>query len=274
MTIPPQDFQAALDALPTLLDGETVLELEAGTYPAVDVSRFVSTARGRLTIRGAGIGQTVVAGTLLHEARGQAWTAGVLVRGPVAVALADLTVDVVAGHGVWAHSLARLRLEDVAVTGSLDKGLAIWDGAALELAGAVSAGGFVSRGVQIGFGSRATFGATGSLTVTGSGSAWGIHVVDSSHFVVHGQSAAGIVVAVHNCQVAYQCGLNAIFTHQGPSGRVRAEHTGTGQDAIQCTDCSSWSTNQPLTVIHYGSSYANVNSQSYWEAVGGKSVIP
>ncbi len=267
MNVTPADFQSTLDALPTVIDTEVVLDLDAGTYPAADLSRFLTTGRGRIVLSGY---DAVLDGSVSDTVRGQTWDAAVLVKG-CAVALVGVTVSApTGGHGVWAHSGARLTLTDVLVQGG-DKGLAVWDGSSLELTGTVDVTGFASRGIQIGFGSRAGAGGVFDLAVIGPGktsTAYGIHMVDTSHFVMHAQGPTGCSVSVDTCGVGIQCGLNAIWTHQGPSGITVLEDCATG---VMATDCSSWSTNRPLTYRRI-TSQKTINSMSYYEAVGGVNV--
>lgn len=129
------------------------------------------------------------------------------------------------------------------------------------LRGQVTVRNFASLGVQVGRFSHLQW-ENCTLTIEGAGVGYGMHVF--GHSLVD-LSYGGGAVTVRNCGVGVQLGLAGMFQiWHGDPASTTIEDCGSG---VQCTDHSSWSTSQPLTMRRVGRPF-DLNSISYAEASG------
>lgn len=176
---------------------------------------------------------------------GAATLGPVEVSGPVQVTLEHL--DIVGGvNGLWLHEHATVRWLD------------------LEIRGWSSCGIRCERGAWCGFAGPGLLDITGP----GKGLGWaGIHLVNNGRLTTFNADADTHLV-VRQAKYGFQMGFNSAFTHQGVNGTTVIEDCTTG---VHVTDCSTWSTNRPLTYRRCPTQRVN-NSYSWYEAVGGVTV--
>jgi hypothetical protein len=162
----------------------------------------------------------------------------VLVDGPVVVGLRDLTMTrLVASRGAWLQMAGAIRVEG-------------WTGSSAFLPGFPS--GVLCYGdVQI------DWVADGSFSVIGAGSGWGLHLVGNSRWLNFDHA---VTVLADGCAIGHQLGFHGVFTNQGPGSSTTLEDCALG---VQATDCSSWSTNRPLTYRRCPAQH-DANSMSWY----------
>lgn len=171
---------------------------------------------------------------------GPATVGVVYTDGPIRVTLRDLTMKAIRAHRLT------------------------WIG----MAGTNLVQGFTDIGVQLYGGAKMEWLESGSLTIVGPGktsTAWGLHVVDHASVMDFDHAVA---LTVKLCGIGHQLGFQSALTIQGAGSSTVLEDCNL---AIQATDCSSWSTNKPLTYRRV-TSQRDINSVSYYEAVGGVTV--
>jgi hypothetical protein len=201
---------------------------------------------------GAGVGATTIQ---LSGASGdldlRGYQGNVTVIGPATVGT------------VYTDGPIRVTLRDLTMTALRARRLT-W----ISLAGTTLVQGFTDIGIQLYGGVKLEWLESGSLTVVGPGkatNAWGIHVVDHASLMDFDHAVA---LTVKQCGLGHQLGFQAALSMQGAGSTTVLEDCTRG---IQATDCSSWSTNKPLTYRRV-TTQKDINSMSYWEAVGGVTV--
>lgn len=150
----------------------------------------------------------------------------------------------------------------VAFTDCTFKSLSVVHGAVVDLAGTTNiTGGTGNDGLAVLFNGHVNL--MGPLSV--SGSVWGIHIGYHSRVVCFTPNCN---VTVSGASIGCQLGLSGVWQHRGPGSTINLSGSSVG---VQCTDQSSWSTDQ--TVIISGFKYAfDLNSISYLETTGPRSI--
>lgn len=261
----------ALSVLPTVLAAEYTIHLADDTYAeAIDLRGFVGADAGALTLTGNTTtpANVTFTGTATDDDGG---TCVALVAGPLRVELEGVRVNATATSGVRARDGARLTLDRCTVTGTLNHGVHALNGAVVDLLGAVTVSGFSEFGLDALHGSAFTTSGAATLTLTGATSAaWGVHLFAHSRFITY---TASVAITISTVKYGFQVGLNSLFQHRGSSGSISVTNASTPASSagVQCTDLSSWSTDQAITFDHLNRSW-ELNSISYAESTGSRTL--
>jgi len=266
----------ALTRLPDLIEQEYLIEVADGTYAnSIDISRFASTGSGKIRITGdtstpANVSFT---GTTAKTVRGLSYDITVFVKGPVVVELEGIRVNATADAGVMGIDYATVIIDRCTVTGTLVEGVAVWNHSRLELHGNISITGVEYFCIDLTSMSSGVYLTAGTLTLTGANTTTseGFHISAKSEFGVFSANASGLNITISSVIRGFQIGLGSMFTHQAPSATISVTNASkpASSAAIQCTDLSSWSTDQQLTLNNFTNGF-DLNSISYGEAVGGR----
>ncbi len=272
----------AMQDLPTVLRYNQTIDVADGTYAeAIDFRGFVCIGEAYILITGntGTPGNVVFTGTT--NGPGLEWEVGTqnygcFALGDVRGFIQGITINLTTAHfGAGIQQGASLIVDRCVIKASspngISNGVLVAHDGEIEFRGNVTIQNFENDGLQVFYGSRAYYKTAGTLTITRPDSfGIGIHVFGHSSFIIYTDSTN---ITIFGVKIGWQLGLNALFQHRGATSTLTATNTNTPTPSagIQCTDLSSWSTTNTVTLDHFQYGF-EANSVSYIEATGTKNL--
>jgi hypothetical protein len=180
-------------------------------------------------------------------------------------------------NGLFVHDGARVIFDRCQIdcsTGTFSgRAIRVQHNSTIEFAGNNTLEDWDTAGVAIFYGSHGGIINAGTLTITGPGTTGiGVHLLVSD-FLTFGSQPTGIDIAITGVQFGFQLGFKSSFTHQASTGDIDIDNASKPTDsaAVQCTDLSSWSSSQPVTIDNFTDAF-EANSISYIEATGTRTI--
>ena len=263
----------ALSRLPDVLRADHTIHVADGTYAAgIDLRRFISRGDRTLTLVGNTTtpANVVFTGTITAP---DSTTCALYVAGPVRVLVQGVETNIAATYGVFVDRNAILTLDRCTITAPnsndiSDTAVLVTNRSSVEFRGNVTLSNWALNGIGAYTYSLVTYTVAGTLTISRPDSfGAGIHLAYHAAMICQ---TTGTNISISGAKIGWQLGLHGEFQHIGGSSTLSASNgsTPSGSSGILCTDLSTWSTNQPLSLTHFTTGRES-NSISYIEATGG-----
>lgn len=256
----------ALSVLPDYLSTSVTIHCVDGTYTeAVVLKRFRCQGDVWLTITG----NTTTPANV--DFTGTDGGAVATVQGNVQIELEGLQLNATITTGLSVANGPLVYVDRCNITGSLTYGIVGTFHSTIRFWGNITIDSWSDMGITLQRGTVGVYNGPGTLTITGPGtSGIGIHIYAHAQLVFGGNPANLTITGV---QFGFQMGLNALFQHITATGTITIDNASkpANSAAIQCTDLSSWSINQTVTIDNFTDAF-EANSISYVEASGTRNI--
>lgn len=268
----------ALSRLPSTIKQLYTIDVADGTYAeGIDLGDFVCTDGGSILITGntgTPANVTFTGTTSVVWDNGATRSTCIAAAGPVQVELEGIRTNATATWGVGVLRGARVVIDRCTIAGTTSNGLAVLDGAWVELHGSITISGFSSsagNGIVAYRHGRVDHTVTGTLTVTGpDGSNTASGISASLNSII--RATVGATWSVTGVMIGLGASLCSVIQHWGTGGgSVTVDNTTKPANSrgFRAGDCSTVSCDRSVTLDQLTIDF-HAEANSYVEASGSR----